>query len=102
MEIMHDAPQERMQTCTLEQTAAFPVPQISAERVPDRSPEQIMNFPVSQNMEAYAGRVRDIPGARAASFLRASEARLRGFLATAQGFEAVHGESVHCEPSSSP
>ena len=61
VEIMHDAPQERMQTCTLEQTAAFPVPQISAERVPDRSPEQIMNFPVSQNMEAYAGRVRDIP-----------------------------------------
>ena len=34
------------------------------------------------------------PGARAASFLRASEARLHGFLATAQGLEAVHGESV--------
>ena len=50
-----------MQTRTLEQTAAFPVPQISEERVPDRSPEQIMDFPVSQNMEAYAGRVRDIP-----------------------------------------
>ena len=61
VDIMHDAPQERTQTCTLEQTAAFPVPRISAERVPDRSPEQIMNFPVSQNMEAYVGRVRDIP-----------------------------------------
>ena len=36
-----------------------------------------MNFLVSQNMEAYAGRVRDTPGARA-SFFRASEARLRG------------------------
>ena len=60
VEIMHDAPQERMQTRTLEQTAAFPVPQISEDRVPGRSPEQIMNFPVSQNMEAYAGRVRDI------------------------------------------
>ena len=29
--------------------------------MPDRSPEQIMDFPVSQNMEAYAGRVRDVP-----------------------------------------
>ena len=27
----------------------------------DRLPEQIMDFPVSQNMEAYAGRVREIP-----------------------------------------
>ena len=61
VEIMHATPQERMQTRTLEQTAAFPVPQISEERVPDGSPEQIMDFPVSQNMEAYAGRVRDIP-----------------------------------------
>ena len=61
VEIMHATPQERMQTRTLEQTAAFPVPQFSEERVHDRLPEQIMDFPVSQNMEAYAGRVRDIP-----------------------------------------
>ena len=55
-------PQERAQNLVgAEQTAAFPVPQISEERVPDRSPELIMNFPVFQNMEAYAGRVRDIP-----------------------------------------
>ena len=61
VEIMHDAPQGRMQTRTLEQTAAFPAPQISEGRVPEHSPEQIMDFPVSQNMEGYAGRVRDIP-----------------------------------------
>ena len=53
----------------LEQTAAFPVPQISEDRVPDRSPEQIMDFPVSQNMEAYAGRVRDIPLERVQEWL---------------------------------
>ena len=61
VEIMHAAPQVRMQTRTLEQTLAFPVPQFSEECVPDRLPEQTMDFPVSQNMEAYAGRVRDIP-----------------------------------------
>ena len=33
----------------------------NSHAVPDRSPEQIMDFPVSQNMEAYGGRVRDLP-----------------------------------------
>ena len=36
VEIMHATPQVRMQTRTLEQTLAFPVPQFSEECVPDR------------------------------------------------------------------
>ena len=50
--------------------------------MPDRSPEQIMNFPVSQNMEAYAGRVRDIPLERVQhhSFVRQKRVFVDDFL----------------------
>ena len=82
VEIMHAAPQVRMQTRTLEQTLAFPVPQFSEECVPDRLPEQIMDFPVSQNMEAYAGRVRDMPFERVQlhSFVRLKRVFVDDFL----------------------
>ena len=60
VDVMLATPQECVQTRTLEEIAAFPVPQISEERVPNRTPQQIMDFPVSQNMRAYAGIVRDI------------------------------------------
>ena len=82
VEIMHATPQVRMQTRTLEQTLAFPVPQFSEECVLDRLPEQIMDFPVSQNMEAYAGRVRDIPLERVQlhSFVRPKRVFVDDFL----------------------
>ena len=82
VEIMHATPQVRMQTRTLEQTLAFPVPQFSEECVPDRLPEQIMDFPVSQNMKAYAGRVRDIPLERVQlhSFVRPKRVFVDDFL----------------------
>ena len=60
VDVMLTTPQERVQHRTHEQIVVSSVPHISEERVPNRSPEQIMDFPVSLNMEAYAGIVRDI------------------------------------------
>ena len=50
--------------------------------MPDRLPEQTVDFPVSQNMEAYAGRVRDIPLERVQlhSFVRPKRVFVDDFL----------------------
>ena len=54
-------PHECVPTRTLEHIVAFIVPQISEERVENRTPEQIVDFPVLQNMEGYARVVRAPP-----------------------------------------